>query len=187
MEEGTNIQRVKEEFCKERGLKPFKIGISGKPCSGKSFYAAQLAKHYGVPHIHKEQVLHDIQVNMRQQRGVVTGQELVDWLQERGLVMSRQDGEVFGRHLLRGRVIRHVDNHLDFSEAQDLSHAFRMAEEFGINLQTTHPDEVAEMALKGLPDGNFWLLELTDENEAKIRRRADMIINKTTPVPESVG
>ena len=60
------------------------------------------------------QVLHDIQVNMRQQRGVVSGQELVDWLQERGLVMSRQDGEVFGRHLLRGRVIRHVDNHLDF-------------------------------------------------------------------------
>ena len=57
----ANIQRVKEEFCKERGLKPFKIGISGKPCSGKSFYAAQLAKHYGVPHIHKEQVLHDIQ------------------------------------------------------------------------------------------------------------------------------
>lgn len=55
-----NIQRVKEEFCKERGLKPFKIAISGKPCSGKSFYAAQLAQHYGVPHIHKEQVLHDI-------------------------------------------------------------------------------------------------------------------------------
>ena len=35
----ANIQRVKEEFCKERGLKPFKIAISGKPCSGKSFYA----------------------------------------------------------------------------------------------------------------------------------------------------
>ena len=50
----ANIQRVKEEFCKERGLKPFKIAVSGKPCSGKSFYAAQLAKHYGVPHIHKE-------------------------------------------------------------------------------------------------------------------------------------
>ena len=57
----VNIQRVKEEFCKERGLKPFKIAVSGKPCSGKSFYAAQLAKHYGVPHIHKEQVLHDIE------------------------------------------------------------------------------------------------------------------------------
>lgn len=57
----TNIQMVKDEFCKERGLKPFKISIFGKPCSGKSFYAEQLAKHYGVPHIHKEQVLHDIQ------------------------------------------------------------------------------------------------------------------------------
>ena len=57
----ANIQSVKEEFCKERGLKPFKIAISGAPCSGKSFYAAQLAKHYDIPHIHKEQVLHDVQ------------------------------------------------------------------------------------------------------------------------------
>ena len=60
------------------------------------------------------QALHDISLNMRRHRGVISGQELVDWLQERGLVMSRQDGEVFARHLLRGRVIRHVDNHLDF-------------------------------------------------------------------------
>merc|ERR1712025_216381 len=60
------------------------------------------------------QVLHDLTVNMRLHRAVVTGQELVTWLQERGLVLSRQDGEVFGRHLLRGRVLRHVDNHLDF-------------------------------------------------------------------------
>mgnify|MGYP000630658427 CR=1 FL=1 len=28
---------------------------------------------------------------------------------------------------------------------------------------------------------------MTAENEAKIRRRADMIIGKTTPIPESVG
>ena len=56
----ANIQRVKKEFCEERGLKPFKIAVNGKPCSGKSFFAAQLAKHYGVPHIHKEQVLEDI-------------------------------------------------------------------------------------------------------------------------------
>ena len=46
--------------------------------------------------------------------GVVSGQNLISWLLERGLVLSRQDGESFGRHLLRGRVIRHVDNHLDF-------------------------------------------------------------------------
>ena len=63
----------------------------------------------------------------------------------------------------------------------------RMAEEFGFDLKTTHPDEVAEMALAGIPDGNFWLLAHTEESMAKVQRRADMIINKTTPVPESVG
>ena len=56
-----NIQLVKEEFCKERGLKPFKIAITGKPCAGKSFFSQQLAQHFNVPHIHKEQVLADIQ------------------------------------------------------------------------------------------------------------------------------
>ena len=51
---------MKEEFCKERGLKPFKIAITGKPCTGKSHFAAKLAEHYNVPHIHTEQVLNDI-------------------------------------------------------------------------------------------------------------------------------
>jgi len=44
----------------------------------------------------------------------MSGQQLVDWLLERGLVLSRQDGEAFGRHLLRARVIQHVDDYLDF-------------------------------------------------------------------------
>jgi hypothetical protein len=35
----ANIQLVKEEFCKERGLKPFKIIINGPPNAGKSFFA----------------------------------------------------------------------------------------------------------------------------------------------------
>ena len=48
-------------------------------------------------------------------------------------------------------------------------------------------DEVAEMALAGIPNGDFWLLEHTEESKAKVQRRAEMIINKTTPVPESVG
>jgi adenylate kinase len=35
-----NIQRVKEEFCKKRNLKPFKTFITGKPCAGKSHFSA---------------------------------------------------------------------------------------------------------------------------------------------------
>ena len=57
----ANIQLVKEEFCAERNLKPFKICIIGKPFTGKSFYAKQLAEHYNVPHIHARQVLEDVE------------------------------------------------------------------------------------------------------------------------------
>ena len=50
----SNIQLVKDEFCKERGLKPFKISLTGKPCTGKSHFSKQLAAHYNVPHIFTE-------------------------------------------------------------------------------------------------------------------------------------
>ena len=63
----------------------------------------------------------------------------------------------------------------------------KMAAEFGIELQTTHPDEVAEMAVKGLEQDAFWLLETTEDTDAKIRARAEMILNRTTPVPAMVG
>ena len=42
------------------------------------------------------------------------GSQLVDWLLEVGLVRDRIGGQEYGRHLVKGRVIRHVDNHLDF-------------------------------------------------------------------------
>ena len=63
----------------------------------------------------------------------------------------------------------------------------KMCEEFGIELQTTHPDEVAAMAVKGLEKDAFWLLETTPETDIKIRARADMILNRDTPVPATVG
>lgn len=63
----------------------------------------------------------------------------------------------------------------------------RMCAEFGIELQTTHPDEVAEMALEGLQKEAFWLLSTTPETDRKIRARADMILNRKTPVPDQVG
>jgi NAD(P)-dependent dehydrogenase (short-subunit alcohol dehydrogenase family) len=63
----------------------------------------------------------------------------------------------------------------------------KMMAEFGMELQTTHPDEVAEMAVKGLEQDAFWLLETTPETDEKIRSRAQMILNRETPVPAVVG
>ncbi|MEM1153712.1 MAG: SDR family NAD(P)-dependent oxidoreductase [Pseudomonadota bacterium] len=62
----------------------------------------------------------------------------------------------------------------------------QMAAEFGIELKSTHPDEVAEMAIRGLEQDAFWLLETTEDTESKIRDRAEMILNRSTPVPASV-
>jgi len=63
----------------------------------------------------------------------------------------------------------------------------KMCAEFGIDLQTTHPDEVAEMAVAGLQQDAFWLLATTPETDDKIRARAEMILNRETPVPAMVG
>ena len=63
----------------------------------------------------------------------------------------------------------------------------KMMAEYGMELQVTHPDEVAEMAVKGLEQDAFWLLETTPETDEKIRARAQMILNRETPVPAMVG
>ncbi|MEH6550916.1 MAG: SDR family NAD(P)-dependent oxidoreductase [Pseudomonadales bacterium] len=63
----------------------------------------------------------------------------------------------------------------------------KMAAEYGIELQSTHPDEVAAMAVAGLEQDQFWLLATTPETDAKIRQRADMILDRVTPVPPMVG
>lgn len=34
----TNIQLVKQEFEKSRGLKPVKVFVTGAPCAGKSYF-----------------------------------------------------------------------------------------------------------------------------------------------------
>lgn len=63
----------------------------------------------------------------------------------------------------------------------------KMAAEFGIEIQTTHPDEVAARALKGIENDEFWLLETTEQTDEKIQARATMILNRTTPVPAVLG
>jgi NAD(P)-dependent dehydrogenase (short-subunit alcohol dehydrogenase family) len=63
----------------------------------------------------------------------------------------------------------------------------KMAAEWGIELQTTHPDEVADMAIEGLRNNAFWLLATTPETDDKIRARADMFLSRQTPVANMVG
>ena len=46
----------------------------------------------------------------------------------------------------------------------------KMCAEFGIELQTTHPDEVADMALEGLQKDAFWLLEQRRRQTIKFAR-----------------
>ena len=59
--------------------------------------------------------------------------------------------------------------------------------EYDMELKTTHPDEVAEMAVRGIEEDKFWIKIMTDESVAKLRARLDMILNDETPVPQSVG
>ncbi|MDH4041509.1 MAG: SDR family NAD(P)-dependent oxidoreductase [Gammaproteobacteria bacterium] len=63
----------------------------------------------------------------------------------------------------------------------------KMAAQWGIELQTTHPDEVAQMAVEGLRNNAFWLLATTPETDEKIRARAEMILTRQTPVANMVG
>lgn len=51
-----NMEKLNKEFNEFRGLNPVKIFITGPPASGKSFYAAQLAKYYNIPHVSVKQL-----------------------------------------------------------------------------------------------------------------------------------
>lgn len=62
-----------------------------------------------------------------------------------------------------------------------------MAAKWGIELQVTHPDEVAQMAVEGLRNNAFWLLATTPETDEKIRDRAQMVLSRQTPVANVVG
>ena len=61
-----------------------------------------------------ETLVRDVRHNLMTFKAVFRGSELVDWLLEADLVSNRMDGVVYARHLVKGRVLRHIDNYLDF-------------------------------------------------------------------------
>lgn len=63
----------------------------------------------------------------------------------------------------------------------------KMMEEFGMELKTTHPDEVAQTALQGLRDEKFWISPMNEDTEAKIQARMDSILTRTNPVAPTLG
>ena len=63
----------------------------------------------------------------------------------------------------------------------------RMMEAFGMELKTTHPDEVAGTALEGIRDGRFWILPLNPTAESQIEARMESILHRTDPPVPSIG
>ncbi len=58
----------------------------------------------------------------------------------------------------------------------------KLCEFMGVKLEVTHPDEVAAMAVKGIGNNQFWILETTEDTDNKIKQRFDAINNRTNPV-----
>ena len=63
----------------------------------------------------------------------------------------------------------------------------KMCEYFGVELEVTHPDEVAAMAVRGIEENQFWMLATTPETDAKLQERLDMINNRSNPVKPMIG
>jgi NAD(P)-dependent dehydrogenase (short-subunit alcohol dehydrogenase family) len=63
----------------------------------------------------------------------------------------------------------------------------RMMEEYGMELKTTHPDEVAQMALEGIRKDKFWIMSLNPGSEKQIKARMDSILKRENPPIPSLG
>ncbi len=65
--------------------------------------------------------------------------------------------------------------------AEDLR---RIMEFMGQKLVTTHPDEVAQTAIRGIRDNQFWIAPLNPDIKQKVKARFDSILNRSElPIP----
>lgn len=62
----------------------------------------------------------------------------------------------------------------------------KMMEEYGMTLETTSPQEVAEYALQGLREDRFWIRPSTEKSDNALRQRIEGIIRQENPAPPNV-
>lgn len=53
----NSFDKVRVEFCQNRNLEPLRVAVVGPPGAGKSFYSANMAQKYSVPHLQLHQVI----------------------------------------------------------------------------------------------------------------------------------
>ena len=87
----------------------------------------------------------------------------------------------------RVRPVEHDKGDANDSGIKSVDDMREMMEQFGMELKTTHPDEVAQTALQGLRNEQFWISPMNEDTEAKIKLRMDSIFNRTNPVAPSLG
>ena len=51
------FETIRQEYVKARNLKPVRVWLTGGPGSGKSYYAARLAREYYIPHVKLGEVI----------------------------------------------------------------------------------------------------------------------------------
>lgn len=62
----------------------------------------------------------------------------------------------------------------------------KMMEQFGMELETTSPQEVAAYAVQALKEDKFWIRPSTEKSDNALRDRIEGIISQTNPVPPNV-
>jgi NAD(P)-dependent dehydrogenase (short-subunit alcohol dehydrogenase family) len=74
-----------------------------------------------------------------------------------------------------------IENPRAQTAAKSIDEMKRNAAAKGVDLQTTHPDEVAAMVVKAIKEDQFWILETTPDTEERIINRAQDIIDQRPP------
>ena len=62
----------------------------------------------------------------------------------------------------------------------------KIMQEYGMTLQTTEPAEVAEFALEGIRNDEFWITRMTEKSAEALQQRIDGVLKRENPTPPNV-